>query len=232
MSKRPCSIVISPNGKTIFTADKFGDVTTLPLLPTEEEDAAARDAAKASAEKPYKPAATELTVHSQANLRTLENQIKQSQAKSSDKVKEALQFAHSLIIGHVSLLTDIVLATYQSRLYVITADRDEHIRVSRGPPQSYVIERFCSGHEEFVNRLCILDDKTLISGGGDDNLFVWDWTTGSLITKINIIDSVVEVLNKIGTQLDEKVKVAVSGIWHVTSDNGSTVSTLKTARFI
>jgi tRNA (guanine-N(7)-)-methyltransferase subunit TRM82 len=223
MPKRPCSIVISPDDRTIFSADKFGDVITLPLLPTEEEDAAAKEAAIASAVKPYKPAATELTVHSKANLRTLQNQLKYGN-NSSPKTKGPLQFAHSVILGHVSLLTDMAIATLQSRHYVITADRDEHIRISRGPPQSYVIERFCSGHEEFVNRLCVLDANRLVSGGGDDHVFIWDWTTGSLITKVNIQEGVRGVVAELGTQADGKVKIAVSGLWHVAADKDKNVS--------
>jgi tRNA (guanine-N(7)-)-methyltransferase subunit TRM82 len=224
MPKRPCSVTISPDGRTIFSADKFGDVITIPLLPTEEEDAAAREAAKASLAKQYKPAASELTVHSKANLRTLQNQLKQANTDISSKTKEALQFAHNVILGHVSLLTDLAIATSQSRDYVITADRDEHIRISRGPPQSYIIERFCYGHAEFVNRLCVLDEKTLVSGGGDDDVFFWDWTAGSLVAKVSLQDSVSDVVTKLGNLQDEKVRIAVSGIWHISSDKTDTVS--------
>ena len=48
-----------------------------------------------------------------------------------------------LVLGHTSSLTTMLL-TLDDR-YLITADRDEHIRVSHYP-RGYNIERFCMGH--------------------------------------------------------------------------------------
>jgi tRNA (guanine-N(7)-)-methyltransferase subunit TRM82 len=50
-----------------------------------------------------------------------------------------------LILGHVSVLTTFLLS--QEEDYIITADRDEHIRVS-WYPQGFVIEMYCLGHEK------------------------------------------------------------------------------------
>ena len=90
-------------------------------------------------------------------------------------MKETPRFKHELLLGHVSMLTDIASATVGSRSYIVTADRDEHIRVSRGIPQAHIIEGFCQGHEEFVSRLCFTKSRHLVSGGGDAYLYVWDW---------------------------------------------------------
>jgi tRNA (guanine-N(7)-)-methyltransferase subunit TRM82 len=218
MPKRPCAITFSPDGQTIFSADKFGDVYALPLLPSMEEDETAREAAK-KASKQWIPAATELTVHSKANLRSLQNQMKQAQENPPVKTKEPLEFAHSLILGHVSMLTDIVIAsssTNGSRQFVITADRDEHIRVSRWIPQSYVIKGFCLGHKEFVNKLCLVPGDILLSAGGDDEVYVWEWLNMRLITKINISDAVSKIMNKI-VESEEPLQIAITGLWHVPS---------------
>lgn len=51
----------------------------------------------------------------------------------------------TLILGHTSLLTSFILT--EDEKYVISADRDEHIRVS-WYPQGYVIERYCLGHNK------------------------------------------------------------------------------------
>ncbi|SCV04618.1 LAMI_0H17568g1_1 [Lachancea mirantina] len=87
------------------------------------------------------------------------------------------------ILGHVSLLTDVAYATDKhGRKYVITADRDEHIRVSHYP-QCYIIDNMLFGHKTFVTSLCLpqWNPRLLLSGGGDAFICVWDWKEGQLL---------------------------------------------------
>ncbi|KAK0489084.1 WD40 repeat-like protein [Armillaria novae-zelandiae] len=95
----------------------------------------------------------------------------------------------TLILGHTSLLTTFLLSPDEK--YVITADRDEHIRVS-WYPQGYCIETFCLGSTKFVSALHIpkSNPSVLISGGGDPELKVWDWLSGQWKYDIPIWDSV------------------------------------------
>jgi tRNA (guanine-N(7)-)-methyltransferase subunit TRM82 len=225
MAKRPCSITLTSDDLTILCADKFGDVYALPLIPSLEDGekrTLAAEPIEDTAEKSYTPAASVLTVHSGRNRKVLEEQIKQA-SKGLKKIKEPLKFKHELLLGHVSMLTDIVYATIESRSYIITSDRDEHIRVSRGLPQAHIIEGFCQGHEEFISRLCLTKSGLLVSGGGDANLFIWDWPHYKLMEKVCIRD---QVLRHYRSQLqlapllpeDEgSFKTAISGIWSVPS---------------
>ncbi|KAJ4372149.1 tRNA (guanine-N(7)-)-methyltransferase non-catalytic subunit trm82 [Neocucurbitaria cava] len=187
MSRRPCSVTLTSDDSTILCADKFGDVYALPLLapPADDESGSRVTPQPEPKEKDYTPAATALTVHSGRNRRTLEEQLKQK-AKGVPKSKEAMKFHHELLLGHVSMLTDIVYAKSGSRGYIITSDRDEHIRISRSQPQAHVIEGFCFGHEAFVSRLCLTQSGLLVSGGGDDYLCVWDWQNYRLVGRLPI----------------------------------------------
>ncbi|KAF1839900.1 tRNA methyltransferas-like protein [Cucurbitaria berberidis CBS 394.84] len=226
MSRRPCSVALTSDDSTILCADKFGDVYALPLLLPPEDDRSETLVAEQLEPKEidYVPAATTLTVHSGRNRKTLEEQLKQK-AKGVPKSKEPMKFKHELLLGHVSMLTDIVYTKVDSRSYLITADRDEHIRISRGQPQAHIIEGFCFGHEAFVSRLCLTRPGLLVSGGGDDQLFVWDWQNYRLIDKLLIRDVALShlisrsVANAAEAD-DAKFKVAVSGIWNVPRNNG------------
>ena len=51
-----------------------------------------------------------------------------------------------LLMGHVSLVTTFLLTPDEK--FIITADRDEHIRIS-WYPESFVIERYCLGHMKY-----------------------------------------------------------------------------------
>ncbi|KAF1944099.1 guanine-N(7)--methyltransferase subunit TRM82 [Clathrospora elynae] len=224
MSRRPSSITLTSDDSTILCADKFGDVYALPLLPSPEDGKEAQPETPASEkqeQKDWLPSATALTVHSGRNRKTLEDQLKQK-AKGPAKSKEPMRFKHELLLGHVSMLTDVVYTEVDGRSYIITADRDEHIRVSRGQPHAHIIEGFCFGHEAFVNKLCLTRSGLLVSGGGDDHLLVWDWQNYRLVEKLDIramallhLESRAELTSS--TTDPANFKVAVSGIWNIPS---------------
>jgi len=197
MPKRPCSLALTADGNTILSADKFGDVYALPLVPSpgdESSRAASASSTPAPVTQPPKGANT-FTVHSQRNRRALEDQLRQREANvKRDLPKEGPTFAHHILLGHVSMLTRILsVKDSQGRPYIITADRDEHIRVSRGIPQTHVIETYCLGHGSFVNALCTplaARGEILVSGGGDDALYVWDWLRGKLLGTTDLLTHV------------------------------------------
>ncbi|KAM3862204.1 tRNA (guanine-N(7)-)-methyltransferase non-catalytic subunit wdr4 [Diretmus argenteus] len=82
-----------------------------------------------------------------------------------------------LKLGHLSMLLAITLTP--SDKYVITADRDEKIRVSH-LKSPYNIQSFCLGHREFVSALLIPSGhpQWLLSGSGDGTLKLWEYESG------------------------------------------------------
>ena len=82
-----------------------------------------------------------------------------------------------LVLGHLSQLLDIIVSHDGDRL--LTADRDEKIRVSRFP-NCYNIDNYCLGHTEFVTTLALTRGSrvNVISGSGDGTIRLWDYTTG------------------------------------------------------
>lgn len=208
MPKRPCSIQITPDESKILCADKFGDVYSLPLVEDSVEQASLQDLHQEKASdrwastNVYKPTATSLTVHTGRNKKALENQLRLTDQPAQ---KERPSFQYDLLLGHVSLLTDIQFVELQScgdttnlkpRGYIITADRDEHIRISRGPPQSYIIEGFCQGHEDYVSRLLVPkgQSEVLISGSGSGHIYTWNWLNGKLLHKFDIKNLTEDIL--------------------------------------
>lgn len=215
MPKRPCALEMSTDGKTIYCGDKFGDVYSLPLL-YDDTDATVDDEHATETPPPplsvYKPSATDLTVHTQRNRKALENQIRSKGRKVQRK--EAPRFQHETLLGHVSMLTDMQCARRvvdgKHREYLITSDRDEHIRISRGPPQSHVIEQYCLGHIEFVSRIKLIPGTDLlISGGGVDWLGVWNWTSGALVAKLPLSSHT----DKDDASTTKTALPAVTGLW-------------------
>lgn len=209
MPKRPSSVAIAPDS-TIVCADKFGDVYSLPLIFDPSAPLSTPTTSTPAPEKAaFKPQANATTVHSQRNRRALDMQQRQmelaSRSKRDGPTKTESNFEHTLLLGHVSMLTSLVLGESEGRRYIVTGDRDEHIRVSRYIPQAYVIEGFCLGHEQFVSKLTIPASRgeVLISGGGDEELFLWDWKAATLLSKTSILSLAQEIV-------PETTKVAVS----------------------
>nr|XP_020462300.1 tRNA (guanine-N(7)-)-methyltransferase non-catalytic subunit WDR4 [Monopterus albus] len=80
-------------------------------------------------------------------------------------------------MGHLSLLLAITMSLDDK--YIITADRDEKIRVShlRCP---YNIQSFCLGHQQFVSALLVPSGHPhcLLSGSGDGTVKLWEYESG------------------------------------------------------
>jgi tRNA (guanine-N(7)-)-methyltransferase subunit TRM82 len=53
---------------------------------------------------------------------------------------------HLFVMGHCSTITDMTLSP--DKRYLITADRDERVRVSHWP-NAYNIQAFCLGHTAY-----------------------------------------------------------------------------------
>ncbi|KAI8083128.1 WD40-repeat-containing domain protein [Halteromyces radiatus] len=98
------------------------------------------------------------------------------------------------IVGHVSMLTDVILSDDEK--YVITADRDEHIRVSRFP-NGYNIENYCLGHTDVVTviRLLPWNVNMMVSAGGDNTIRTWDFVKGAQIQSLNYLDYIKQYVN-------------------------------------
>lgn len=220
MPKRPSSVVIGPDSQ-IICADKFGDVYSLPLIPTPASSSPMPAASSTSLPRPaYKPAANTFTVHSKRNLDALKRQQQQAAERlaKGEEVKrpEGPDFELTLQLGHVSMLTAVLLAESEGRRYILTSDRDEHIRISRYLPQAHIIESFCLGHKDFVSSMAIPSARgdIVVSGGGDTEVFVWAWKTGRLLSKTGIL-SLAQTISP------EITKVAVSGIYSLQYPSGS-----------
>ncbi|PFH59774.1 hypothetical protein XA68_11905 [Ophiocordyceps unilateralis] len=222
MPKRPSAIAMAMDSQ-IICADKFGDVYSLPLVPSSE----AFSPAPAPVSKSGASAASTLTVHSKRNLEALKMQAKQLELRrlrggddnTTTKTAESTPaFELTLLLGHVSMLTSLVLAESDGRRYIVTADRDEHIRVSRYAPQAHVIEAFCLGHTEFVNAMVIPAERgdVLVSGGGDDDLLIWDWKAGRLLSQTSVLPIARNIVPEIS-------KIAVSALHTLSwpSDSGA-----------
>ena len=213
MPKRPCAIILTPDNSTILCADKFGDIYSLPIMGVTRETSPNKadvignstNQANGPRRAPFNPSASSLTVHTKGNREALRQQQKASNRKAEQK---ALRFDYELLLGHVSLLTDVVCATVASprglRECILSSDRDEHIRVSRGMPQTHVIENYCLGHTEFVSKLCLPPafPHLLLSGGGDDYLLLWKWTSGLIYQKVDIRSHVEAVKESYETNRD------------------------------
>ena len=96
------------------------------------------------------------------------------------------------ILGHVSMLTGILFAKdSKNSEFLITADRDEHIKISHYP-QTYVIDKWLFGHKEYIASVVCprWNPSLLLSAGGDDSVFLWNWETSKLLGKFKFSDSI------------------------------------------
>ncbi|XP_063995736.1 tRNA (guanine-N(7)-)-methyltransferase non-catalytic subunit WDR4 [Diachasmimorpha longicaudata] len=127
----------------------------------------------------------------------------------ADKSGDAYLFATrcpeqpgELILGHLSMLLDILVT--DDGKFVVSADRDEKIRVSRFP-NGYNIESFCLGHTKFVSNISELphDKRILVSAGGDGQLKFWNYIDGVEVKRVEFMGHIQE--NHV-TRLNDSLK--------------------------
>ncbi|XP_063201106.1 tRNA (guanine-N(7)-)-methyltransferase non-catalytic subunit WDR4 isoform X3 [Chroicocephalus ridibundus] len=82
-----------------------------------------------------------------------------------------------LELGHLSLLLDVALSADDQ--YILTADRDEKIRVSLAKAPYYIVS-YCLGHKEFVSKILVIPNypDLLLSASGDSTLRLWEYKSG------------------------------------------------------
>lgn len=143
----------------------------------------------------------------------------------ADKSGDAYLFSTSnpnengqLLLGHLSMLLDILVTDDEK--FVITADRDEKIRISMFP-NSYNILSYCLGHKNFVTNVALVphDKNILTSSGGDGTLIFWDFKTGKELVTIYFHEKLSEVdlikVNKTLKENDLDDQVSVSPVNHL-----------------
>eukprot|EP00092_Neocalanus_flemingeri_P017522 GFUD01018957.1.p1 GENE.GFUD01018957.1~~GFUD01018957.1.p1 ORF type:complete len:371 (+),score=92.16 GFUD01018957.1:162-1274(+) len=122
-----------------------------------------------------------------------------------------------LLLGHLSMLLDIKMDSKGK--FLLTADRDEKIRVSKFP-NSYNINNYCLGHTEFVTSICFLGEDLLLSGSGDGTVKVWKYLEGREVCSHEVFKDVeVEVrddLEKMNVKDDlENMEMETNGVERV-----------------
>ncbi|TYJ03097.1 hypothetical protein E1A91_A12G004700v1 [Gossypium mustelinum] len=128
--------------------------------------------------------------------------------------------------------------------FIVSADRDFKIRVTVFPKKpldgAHEVQSFCLGHTEFVSCLafiCTPDSPqgSLVSGGGDSTVRMWDIISGSLLDTCAVGAKVVSIIgeNFVPTSLGSSISGGL--LWMVTGASklrGSDVSSLSRVKVI
>ncbi|UJR10067.1 hypothetical protein I4U23_014289 [Adineta vaga] len=108
------------------------------------------------------------------------------QTNLSTTTTDLVLTADDCIMGHLSMLLDIsFVRTNDNQEFILTADRDEKIRLSHYP-NAYNIEGYCLGHREFVSHVKLIDSNRILSASGDGTLRLWHLPD---CVQVNVFDS-------------------------------------------
>ncbi|TKR77372.1 hypothetical protein L596_018360 [Steinernema carpocapsae] len=110
------------------------------------------------------------------------------------------------LLGHMSMVLDMCLS--EDNQFILTADRDEKLRVSRYP-QAYIIDHFCLGHESYVKSIQTFR-KGAFTSGGDSVIRAWNLITGKCIAHSErLSEDPVRHLRILGDE-DSIIRIAVA----------------------
>ena len=166
-----------PANPTVLVADKFGDV--LRFQVGAEFDRWAQESRKNSktlsihtkTKQQNKRGASKIISDEADDLAYDSNGLEESESQSQD----ASEAHHCTIIGHISMITDLQVLPIKGALggLIITADRDEKVRLTRADfPER--IHSFGLIHHEFVGSSAVCQaTQTFFSAGGDK--FIAEW---------------------------------------------------------
>ncbi|KAG7163583.1 tRNA (guanine-N(7)-)-methyltransferase non-catalytic subunit WDR4-like [Homarus americanus] len=109
------------------------------------------------------------------------------------------------LLGHLSMLLD--LAITEDSKYIITCDRDEKIRISHFP-NSYNIQAFCLGHEEFVTQVDLLpkNKQFIVSCSGDGTLRLWNYVKGECVACMDTREHTAPLLHHYEKYIQQKIE--------------------------
>ncbi|CAF0861196.1 unnamed protein product [Adineta ricciae] len=134
-----------------------------------------------------------ITVIKRASALDLTNDFLLIADKSGDVYQTDLSTTNNVtltgencLMGHLSMLLDVAFVrTNDEQEYILTADRDEKIRLSHYP-NAYNIEGYCLGHTEFVSHVKLIDSNRILSASGDGTLRLWHLPD---CIQLNVFDS-------------------------------------------
>jgi WD40 repeat protein len=165
-SKKITCVVMTGTGtdRVVMYADKFGNVYSYPLAA--HASVAARTARR---------------------VQVSQLPVQQKGKEGGDEDEESAD-GLTLLLGHFSSVTSMTLD--HTAQHIVTADRDEKIRVSRYP-NAYNICTFCLGHTQFVSKVLVPHSShvtvpCVISAGGDGTVRAWHLTAGTQLGQFNL----------------------------------------------
>ncbi|OQS04512.1 hypothetical protein THRCLA_03263 [Thraustotheca clavata] len=91
----------------------------------------------------------------------------------------------SLLQHTTSIITDVSMST--NGKYLLSADRDEKIRISNFPATT-LVQSYCLGHRQCVRKIAVsvATPSLFVSVGLDDALNLWNIETGALIHSLEL----------------------------------------------
>ncbi|KAH7472357.1 tRNA (guanine-N(7)-)-methyltransferase non-catalytic subunit wuho [Phytophthora ramorum] len=94
------------------------------------------------------------------------------------------------LLGHTTSMVTHVAVNHDSSL-LLTADRDEKLRVSRFPNAS-IIESYCLGHAASLTKVACsaVTPQLVVSTSMDNTLKLWEMTTGKLLASETLLPGV------------------------------------------